>query len=172
MPRNRRLWPRVWTTLLTTIGGNRTRLCRVTSFRVLRGYAEPMDLRTMKNKLEGGEYARPEALRRDFELIYRNCASFNAEGAVIVTVARQIKDLGSSWCMTHALRKKIRVCQQGAGRAKNGTAALDKALAKKLSRAFATCQNEEAVFLCSRIKRTTRVLHADQAPHVLERDGA
>ena len=48
----------------------------------------------MKSKLEGGEYARPEALRRDFELIYRNCAAFNAEGAVIVTVARQIKDLG------------------------------------------------------------------------------
>jgi hypothetical protein len=44
---------------------------------------KPMDLRTMREKLEAGEYLSPEKFRQDFQLIIKNCFAYNAPGTPV-----------------------------------------------------------------------------------------
>lgn len=41
---------------------------------------KPMDLATMKKKLDAGEYSTAEKFREDFRLMVKNCMTFNPPG--------------------------------------------------------------------------------------------
>ncbi|KAI0757215.1 Bromodomain-containing protein [Daedaleopsis nitida] len=41
---------------------------------------KPMDLSTIKKKLDGGEFSSPERFRDDFRLMIKNCTTFNPPG--------------------------------------------------------------------------------------------
>lgn len=51
--------------------------------------AKPMDYKTMKSKLENGEYRSAQQMQKDFILILSNCRSYNAASSDIVREARQ-----------------------------------------------------------------------------------
>jgi allophanate hydrolase subunit 1 len=50
---------------------------------------QPMDLRTMLEKLQAGEYADADAMKPDFDLIELNCRTYNDDGADIAEVATE-----------------------------------------------------------------------------------
>ena len=58
-------------------------------------YAEkisnPVDLKTMKNKLEDGEYASMDAFKADVHLIYDNTVTFNGIGSSLVKLASEVE---------------------------------------------------------------------------------
>ena len=43
---------------------------------------DPMDLSTMKAKLEDGEYSKVEDLEIDFELMISNCLTYNSPDTI------------------------------------------------------------------------------------------
>eukprot|EP00871_Galdieria_phlegrea_P002774 jgi/Galph1/3498/GphlegSOOS_G2174.1 len=55
--------------------------------------AHPMDLRTMRNKLDRGTYKHAEEFRKDFLLICENAFRYNAKGSDIHELAKQMKKL-------------------------------------------------------------------------------
>jgi hypothetical protein len=50
---------------------------------------QPMDYRTMKEKLDKGEYRSAQSMQKDFVLVMQNCLKFNAPDSEIVQEARQ-----------------------------------------------------------------------------------
>ncbi|KAL2160727.1 hypothetical protein VTH06DRAFT_924 [Thermothelomyces fergusii] len=53
----------------------------------------PMDLQTMANKLSAGEYQSMKEFEKDFELIIKNCRTFNGEDHIVYAQALRLQDL-------------------------------------------------------------------------------
>ncbi|KAK0642937.1 hypothetical protein B0T16DRAFT_294739, partial [Cercophora newfieldiana] len=54
---------------------------------------KPMDLQTMKEKLDGGDYTSFKEFERDFELIVKNCKLFNGEQHLVYKQALDLQQL-------------------------------------------------------------------------------
>lgn len=54
---------------------------------------KPMDLQTMSNKLGSGEYASAKEFEKDFDLIIKNCRTFNGEDHIVYAQALRLQDL-------------------------------------------------------------------------------
>lgn len=70
---------------------------------------KPMDLGTMDQKLKAGEYLNLKEFDKDFELIVKNCRTFNGEDHIITLSALKLQDLykaemakKDSWMAKHA----------------------------------------------------------------------
>ncbi|KAM7208182.1 Bromodomain-containing factor 1 [Naviculisporaceae sp. PSN 640] len=70
---------------------------------------KPMDLGTMDQKLKAGEYLSLKEFDKDFDLIVKNCKTFNGEDHVITHVAYKLQDLykaemgkKDAWLSRHA----------------------------------------------------------------------
>jgi len=53
----------------------------------------PMDLQTMSNKLSSGEYQSLKEFEKDFDLIIKNCKTFNGEDHIVYAQALRLQDL-------------------------------------------------------------------------------
>ncbi|KAI3389183.1 hypothetical protein SNEBB_009737 [Seison nebaliae] len=53
---------------------------------------EPMDMRTIKDKLERGEYTEAKEFENDFRLMLNNCYKYNAAGEDVVKMGRKLED--------------------------------------------------------------------------------
>ncbi|KAH6917622.1 hypothetical protein BKA70DRAFT_1215831 [Coprinopsis sp. MPI-PUGE-AT-0042] len=53
----------------------------------------PMDLSTMKKKLDNGDYPNPQKFLEDFKLMIRNCMAFNPSGTPVCTAGQQLQKL-------------------------------------------------------------------------------
>ncbi|KAL2173443.1 uncharacterized protein P884DRAFT_303414 [Thermothelomyces heterothallicus CBS 202.75] len=53
----------------------------------------PMDLQTMSNKLSAGEYQSIKEFEKDFDLIIKNCKTFNGEDHIVYAQALRLQDL-------------------------------------------------------------------------------
>ncbi|KAK4120327.1 hypothetical protein N657DRAFT_636578 [Parathielavia appendiculata] len=53
----------------------------------------PMDLQTMTNKLSAGEYTSAKEFEKDFDLIIKNCRTFNGEDHIVYNQALRLQDL-------------------------------------------------------------------------------
>ncbi|KAK4031638.1 hypothetical protein C8A01DRAFT_41915 [Parachaetomium inaequale] len=53
----------------------------------------PMDLQTMSNKLGSGEYQSSKEFEKDFDLIIKNCRTFNGEDHIVYAQALRLQDL-------------------------------------------------------------------------------
>jgi bromodomain-containing factor 1 len=53
----------------------------------------PMDLSTMSNKLGSGEYQSSKEFEKDFDLIIKNCRTFNGEDHIVYAQALRLQDL-------------------------------------------------------------------------------
>ncbi|CAE6491775.1 unnamed protein product [Rhizoctonia solani] len=51
---------------------------------------KPMDLSTMRRKLENNEYANANAFHNDFKLMMRNCLQFNPPGTVVYIAGQEM----------------------------------------------------------------------------------
>jgi len=54
---------------------------------------KPMDLSTMANKLGSGEYTSAKEFEKDFDLIIKNCRTFNGEDHIVYAQALRLQDL-------------------------------------------------------------------------------
>lgn len=54
---------------------------------------KPMDLGTMKRKLDDGEYPSAQAFHNDFKLMIKNCTTFNPDGTPVNTAGRELERL-------------------------------------------------------------------------------
>lgn len=59
---------------------------------------QPMDLRTAREKLEGGLYETPFAAAADVRLIFLNAMTYNAPGSRVYVYAKTLSDLWESSC--------------------------------------------------------------------------
>ncbi len=53
----------------------------------------PMDLQTMANKLAAGDYTNAKEFDKDFDLIIKNCKTFNGEDHLVYSQALRLQDL-------------------------------------------------------------------------------
>ncbi|RPD81791.1 Bromodomain-containing protein [Lentinus tigrinus ALCF2SS1-7] len=58
--------------------------------RIIR---RPMDLATMKKKLDAGDYSTPEKFREDFKLMIKNCTTFNPPGNIVHEAGKSLQML-------------------------------------------------------------------------------
>lgn len=59
---------------------------------------QPMDLKTMKAKLDAGQYHTLQAFEADFRLMVANCFSFNQVGSFVYTQGQEMEELfDSEW---------------------------------------------------------------------------
>ncbi|CAN8103897.1 unnamed protein product [Discula destructiva] len=70
---------------------------------------QPMDLGTMRSKLEHGEYESAKDFKSDFGLIVRNCVKFNTENNPVTATVRELEKMfekkwseKASWISKHA----------------------------------------------------------------------
>lgn len=70
---------------------------------------QPMDLGTMKQKLQGGEYESARDFKADFSLIVKNCIKFNGEDHAVTVAAKELEKAfekkwseKASWMSKHA----------------------------------------------------------------------
>ncbi|KAL2017226.1 hypothetical protein VTK56DRAFT_2385 [Thermocarpiscus australiensis] len=70
---------------------------------------KPMDLQTMANKMDAGEYTTAKEFEKDFDLIIKNCRTFNGEDHVVYKQALALQGLfrtemakKDDWMMKHA----------------------------------------------------------------------
>ncbi|KAJ4422041.1 transcription initiation at TATA-containing promoter protein [Gnomoniopsis sp. IMI 355080] len=70
---------------------------------------QPMDLGTMKDKLERGEYEAAKDFKTDFGLIVKNCVKFNGEDHTVSVAAKELEKIfekkwaeKASWLSKHA----------------------------------------------------------------------
>lgn len=70
---------------------------------------QPMDLGTMRSKLERGEYESAKDFKADFGLIVKNCVKFNTENNPVTTAVRELEKISdkkwtekASWISKHA----------------------------------------------------------------------
>ena len=54
---------------------------------------KPMDLSTMRKKLDGGEYATADKFLEDFRLMIRNCFQFNPSGTPVNLAGQELSKL-------------------------------------------------------------------------------
>ncbi|KAK3936604.1 Bromodomain-containing factor 1 [Diplogelasinospora grovesii] len=54
---------------------------------------KPMDLQTMANKMSAGEYVNAKEFERDFDLIVKNCRTFNGEEHTIYATVLRLQNL-------------------------------------------------------------------------------
>lgn len=54
---------------------------------------KPMDLQTMTSKLNSGEYQSSKDFEKDFDLIIKNCRTFNGEDHIVYAHALRLQDL-------------------------------------------------------------------------------
>lgn len=54
---------------------------------------KPMDLSTMKRKLDGNEYITAEKFRDDFRLMIKNCLTFNPPGNPVHEAGKALQQL-------------------------------------------------------------------------------
>ncbi|KAK0705914.1 hypothetical protein B0T26DRAFT_743448 [Lasiosphaeria miniovina] len=52
---------------------------------------KPMDLQTMSNKMSNGEYASLKEFEKDFDLIVKNCKTFNGENHLVYSQALRLQ---------------------------------------------------------------------------------
>ncbi|XP_019626920.1 PREDICTED: peregrin-like isoform X14 [Branchiostoma belcheri] len=57
---------------------------------------EPMDFATMRTKVEGHQYRSLDDFERDFELIIRNCMTYNAKDTIFYRAALRMRDQGGA----------------------------------------------------------------------------
>lgn len=69
----------------------------------------PMDLGTMDEKLQRGEYEAAKDFKADFELIVKNCATFNGDSHLVTGAARELQNIFNkkwadkgNWMSKHA----------------------------------------------------------------------
>jgi hypothetical protein len=53
----------------------------------------PMDLGTVKKKLDGGAYAHPREFKHDVCLVFTNCMTYNADGSEYFNMASSLKKI-------------------------------------------------------------------------------
>ncbi|KAF3766184.1 hypothetical protein M406DRAFT_88983, partial [Cryphonectria parasitica EP155] len=70
---------------------------------------QPMDLGTMKDKLQRGEYESAKDFKSDFGLIVKNCVKFNGEDHPVTAAAKELEQIfekkwseKASWLSKHA----------------------------------------------------------------------
>jgi bromodomain-containing factor 1 len=70
---------------------------------------KPMDLETMRRKLDGGEYSNAKEFEKDFWQIGKNCRSFNGEDNIVTEKVKGLEELFKSeyakkdaWMARHA----------------------------------------------------------------------
>lgn len=70
---------------------------------------QPMDLGTMRDKLERGEYEAAKDFKTDFGLIVKNCVKFNGEDHTVSVAAKELEKIfekkwaeKASWLSKHA----------------------------------------------------------------------
>ncbi|ROW08625.1 hypothetical protein VPNG_06243 [Cytospora leucostoma] len=70
---------------------------------------QPMDLGTMGEKLDNGEYENANAFRADFNLVVKNCCKFNPEGTVAHMAGKDLEKIfekkwseKAAWMNKHA----------------------------------------------------------------------
>lgn len=70
---------------------------------------QPMDLGTMRDKLERGEYEAAKDFKTDFGLIVKNCVKFNGEDHTVTVAAKDLEKIfekkwseKASWMSKHA----------------------------------------------------------------------
>ncbi len=51
----------------------------------------PMDLTTVKTKLEKGQYTHPREFKHDVNLVWTNCMTYNADGSDYYVLASNLK---------------------------------------------------------------------------------
>lgn len=56
----------------------------------------PMDLSTMKEKLEAGQYPNLNTMEQDFDLMISNCLAYNSRDTLFYKSALKMRDAGSS----------------------------------------------------------------------------
>ena len=54
---------------------------------------KPMDLSTIKKKLDAGEYHSPDRFRDDFKLMIKNCMTFNPPGNPVHEAGKSLQSL-------------------------------------------------------------------------------
>jgi bromodomain-containing factor 1 len=54
---------------------------------------KPMDLQTMANKMSAGEYTNVKEFEKDFDLIIKNCRTFNGEDHIVYDQALKLQNL-------------------------------------------------------------------------------
>ncbi|KAL4160220.1 hypothetical protein PRNP1_000791 [Phytophthora ramorum] len=59
----------------------------------------PMDLGTIRSRLEGSSYRKWEVFKKDVELVWQNCRAFNAPDTMVVQFADQLSRLSRSMCV-------------------------------------------------------------------------
>ncbi|XP_066285250.1 peregrin-like isoform X11 [Branchiostoma lanceolatum] len=57
---------------------------------------DPMDFATMRTKVEGHQYRNLDDFERDFELIIRNCMTYNAKDTIFYRAALRMRDQGGA----------------------------------------------------------------------------
>lgn len=66
---------------------------------------KPMDLLTMKKKLEAKEYANAQAFKSDFDLMIKNCNLFNPVGTPVQIAGTELKRVfNEKWAALPPLR--------------------------------------------------------------------
>ena len=54
---------------------------------------QPMDLGTVKQKMDGREYRSPKLFANDVRLIFTNCYKYNPPDHDVVAMARKLQDV-------------------------------------------------------------------------------
>ena len=54
---------------------------------------QPMDLGTVKQKMDGREYRSPKLFAADVRLIFTNCYKYNPPDHDVVAMARKLQDV-------------------------------------------------------------------------------
>lgn len=75
---------------------------------------KPMDLQTMANKLSAGEYTTAKEFEKDFDLIIKNCRTFNGEDHIVYEQALKLQELyraemskKDEWMAKHAPASQV-----------------------------------------------------------------
>lgn len=68
---------------------------------------KPMDLSTMRKKLDNGDYSTADAFYNDFKLMIRNCMAFNPQGTPVNTAGTELQRLfEEKWRNLPSLRQQ------------------------------------------------------------------
>ena len=69
---------------------------------------KPMDMRTMGEKLDAGEYPNPDRFKDDFALMIRNCYAFNPSGTPVHDAGVELdKIFKAKWAGLPPLKQQI-----------------------------------------------------------------
>jgi bromodomain-containing factor 1 len=87
---------------------------------------KPMDLSTMRRKLENSEYPNANAFHNDFKLMMRNCQQFNPPGTVVHIAGQEMDRIfKEKWKNLPPLRQPSAEEEDDAGSSEEETARED-----------------------------------------------